>query len=44
MKNENKEIYYFGTAPMDIVQAVAALAYAAIYLFPLAGLGDFAEE
>jgi hypothetical protein len=38
------QLYYFGTMAMDIVQAVAALAYAAIYLFPLTGLGDFAEE
>jgi hypothetical protein len=38
------QLYYFGTSLMDIVQVVAALAYAAIYLFPLTGLGDFAEE
>jgi hypothetical protein len=38
------QLYYFGTSLLDIVQVVAALAYAAIYLFPLTGLSDFAEE
>jgi hypothetical protein len=38
------QIAYFGTALMDILQALASLAYAAIYLFPLTGLSDFAEE
>ncbi len=38
------QLYCFGTAALGIVQAVAALAYAALYFFPLTGLADFAEE
>ncbi len=38
------QIHYFGTTPLDIVQAVAALAYAGLYLFPLTDLGAFKER
>jgi hypothetical protein len=38
------QIYYFGTTPLDIIQAAAALAYAGLYLFPLTGIEEFALE
>ncbi len=38
------QIYYFGTSFLDIIQTIASLGYAAIYLFPLTALREFAEE
>lgn len=38
------QIHYFGTTPLDIFQALAALAYAGLYLFPLTDLGAFRER
>ena len=38
------QIYYFGTSVIDIIQTIASLGYAAIYLFPLTPLQEFAEE
>ncbi len=38
------QIYYFGTSFLDIIQTIASLGYAAMYLFPLTALREFAEE
>lgn len=38
------QIHYFGTSAADLIQTAACAALAAIHLFPLARLADFAEE
>lgn len=38
------QLFYFGASLLDLGTAVASLIYAALYLFPLTCLKDFAEE
>lgn len=38
------QLYYFGMPIASVLQAVASLAYAGIYLFPVFRLRDFAGE